>query len=159
MEKRLNQNAERLIILFLLLFGAAVRLVGIGQVPPGLYHDEAQNGLDALRVVEGKFPLYFEANNGREPLFIYLIGLSVGILGRSPVAVRLPSFYIGFLTLAATYNLARALFDRRTSTICACRIGDYLLAHSLKPGSVPGGSLTFAFSTVSCCTCSRCQIQ
>lgn len=115
MDKPVTQKTERFVIIFLLLLGAGVRLVRFGQVPPGLYHDEAQNGLDALRVLEGEFPLYFEANNGREPLFIYLVAVSVGILGRSPIAVRLPSFYAGFLTLAAIYNLARALFDRRTA--------------------------------------------
>ncbi|HPD40315.1 MAG TPA: glycosyltransferase family 39 protein [Anaerolineae bacterium] len=105
---------SRLIVLALLLLGAGLRLAALGDVPPGLYHDEAFNGLDALRVIkEGDFPLYFPANNGREPLFIYLIAASVSVLGRSPLAVRLPSFFVGFLTLAATYDLARVLFNRR----------------------------------------------
>ncbi len=115
MAKPVTKKIDKLVIILLLLFGAALRLARFGHVPPGLYHDEAQNGLDALRVLEGEFPIYFEANNGREPLFIYLVAMSVGILGRSPFAVRLPSFYAGFLTLAAIYNLARALFDRRTA--------------------------------------------
>ena len=63
---------ERAIILALLLTGAVLRMAGLGQVPPGLYHDEAQNGVDATHVLEGELKLYFEANNGREPLFIYL---------------------------------------------------------------------------------------
>ncbi|MBN1261953.1 MAG: glycosyltransferase family 39 protein [Anaerolineae bacterium] len=104
---------QRLLIVALLLAGAALRLLAVGEAPPGLYHDEAQHGLDALNVLQGEFPLYFAANNGREPLFIYLVAASVGLLGRSPLAVRLPSFFIGFLTLAATYDLARVLFGRR----------------------------------------------
>jgi 4-amino-4-deoxy-L-arabinose transferase-like glycosyltransferase len=90
----------------------ALRLPGIGRVPPGLYHDEARHGLDALHVLDGDVPLYFEANNGREPLFIYLVTASVAVLGRSPIAIRLPSAFIGLLTLAATYDLARALWRR-----------------------------------------------
>ena len=90
-----------------------MRLWAAGRVPPGLYHDEAQHGLDALNVLQGHFPLYFAANNGREPLFIYLVAGGVALLGRSPLAVRLPSFFVGFLTLAATYDLARALWGRR----------------------------------------------
>lgn len=101
------------IVVLLLLLGAGLRLAAWGHVPPGLYHDEAFNGLDALNVLQGNFPLYFAANNGREPLFLYLIAASVGVLGRSPLAVRLPSFFVGFLTLAATYDLARVLFNRR----------------------------------------------
>jgi len=105
---------ERALLLFLLLVGAGLRLWDAGRTPPGLYHDEAQNGLDALAVLEtGDIPLYFPANNGREPLFIYLVTASVALLGRSPLAVRLPSFFVGFLTLAATYDLARVLWGRR----------------------------------------------
>ncbi len=105
---------ERALLLLLLLVGAGLRLWDVGRTPPGLYHDEAQNGLDALTVLEtGDIPLYFPANNGREPLFIYLATASVALLGRSPLAVRLPSFFVGFLTLAATYDLARVVWGRR----------------------------------------------
>ncbi len=105
---------ERAVLLLLLLIGAGLRLWDAGRTPPGLYHDEAQNGLDAVSVLEtGRVPLYFPANNGREPLFIYLVTLSAAVLDRSPLAVRLPSFFVGFLTLAATYDLARVLWGRR----------------------------------------------
>ncbi len=101
------------IVLVLLLLGTALRLVEIGQLPAGLYHDEAQNGLDALAVLEGQLQLYFPANNGREPAFIYLIAASLACLGRSPIATRLPAAFVGVLTLAATYDLGRTLWDRR----------------------------------------------
>jgi hypothetical protein len=117
------------LILALLLAGAALRLGGTGRVPPGLYYDEAQNGLDALRVLQGEWPLYFAANNGREPGFIYLIAAAVAVLGRSPLAVRLPSFFIGTLTLAATYDLARTLFSMPgQSRAAARRMGHLALA-------------------------------
>jgi 4-amino-4-deoxy-L-arabinose transferase-like glycosyltransferase len=104
----------RVWILALLLIGAALRLLAFTEIPPGLYRDEAQHGLDALRVLEGGgLPLYFTANNGREPLFIYLVTVGVALLGRTPWAVRLPAFFTGMLTLAATYDLARVLFNRR----------------------------------------------
>jgi len=105
---------QRLIVLTLLLLGFGLRLSGIGRIPPGLYRDEAQHGLDALDVLNGGgVKLYFEANNGREPLYIYLVTASIALLGRSPLAVRLPAVYVGFLTLAASYALAHALWNRR----------------------------------------------
>jgi len=108
------QWRERALVLTLLLIGAGLRLWAVGRVPPGLYHDEAHHGLDALAVLQNRAaPLYFAANNGREPLFIYLVTLGVGLLGRSPLAIRLPSFFAGFLTLAATYDLGRVLWGRR----------------------------------------------
>ena len=97
----------------ILLVATALRLVALGQVPPGLYRDEAYNGLDALKVLDGDLSMYFRANNGREPMFVYMIALSVGFLGRSPFAVRLAAFAPGLLTVAAAYALGKTVFSRR----------------------------------------------
>jgi 4-amino-4-deoxy-L-arabinose transferase-like glycosyltransferase len=103
----------------LLLLAAALRMADFGSLPPGLYHDEAYNGLDALKVLDGDLALYFSANNGREPMFIYLIALWVGMLGRSPWAVRLAALGPGLLTVAATYAMAREMFSRRVGWLSA----------------------------------------
>jgi 4-amino-4-deoxy-L-arabinose transferase-like glycosyltransferase len=95
------------------LLGAAMRFYELGALPPGLYHDEAFNGLDALRVLGGDRPIFFEANNGREPFFLYGMALALSWLGRTPFAVRLPAAVLGTLTVPATFLVARALFDRR----------------------------------------------
>lgn len=106
-----------------LLVAAALRFVACGQIPPGLYHDEAYHGLDALDVLRGRLSLYFPANNGREPLFIYLIALAVGGLGRSPFALRLVAVFAGLLTVAATGAMAQALFSRRVGLLAAAVLG------------------------------------
>lgn len=98
---------------------AALRFYALGQLPPGLYHDEAYNGLDALWVLAGARPVFFKANNGREPLFIYLVAASVAVLGRSPLAVRLVSAILGTLTVPATYLMTRALSTRRVALLAA----------------------------------------
>ncbi len=102
-----------------LVVAAALRLAAFGEVPPGLYHDEAFNGLDALDIFQGRLALYFPANNGREPLFIYLVAATVGLLGRSPFALRLAAFPVGLLTVAATAAMGRALFSRRVGLLAA----------------------------------------
>jgi len=103
-----------------LLVATALRVCAFGEIPPGLYHDEAQHGIDAVSILEsGNIPLYFTANNGREPLFIYLDTLAVGILGRSPFALRIPSFFIGVLTVAATAAIGRVLFSRRVGLLAS----------------------------------------
>ncbi len=106
-------------LLAIITVGALLRLVGLGEQPPGLYHDEAYYGLDALRVLAGEHPVFFEANNGREPLFIYLVAASVGLLGRTPVAVRLVAALVGTLTILATFWLGRALFSARVGLLGA----------------------------------------
>ena len=106
-------------IVAVLLVAAALRFIAFGEVPPGLYHDEAYHGLDALDILRGRLLLYFPTNNGREPLFIYLVALAVGLLGRSPFALRLPAFFAGVLTVAATGAMGRALSSRRVGLLAA----------------------------------------
>ena len=103
----------------ILLVGAALRLSAFAEVPSGLYHDEAYHGLDAQDVLAGSLPLYLAANNGREPLYIYLVTLAIGLLGESPFALRLVSVPIGLLTIAATVAVGRALFSRRVGMLAA----------------------------------------
>jgi 4-amino-4-deoxy-L-arabinose transferase-like glycosyltransferase len=106
-------------VLALMLIAGVLRFYELGAWPPGLYHDEAYNGLDALRVLAGDHPLYFAANHGREPFFIYLVSLSIGWLGRSVYAVRFPAALIGTLLIPAAYFMARELFGRRVGLLTA----------------------------------------
>ena len=106
-------------VIGLMLLAGVLRFYELGAWPPGLYHDEAYYGLDALRVLGGERPLYFAANNGREPLFIYLAALSINWLGRSAYALRFTSAVIGVLTIPLTYWLGRELFNRRIGLITA----------------------------------------
>ena len=98
---------------------ALLRFTAIAELPPGIYHDEAYNGLDAWRVLQGYTPLFFQANNGREPVFIYLLSLGVWVWGRSPGALRIVSALIGVCTIPAIYWLGRELFGRRVATLAA----------------------------------------
>jgi 4-amino-4-deoxy-L-arabinose transferase-like glycosyltransferase len=107
-------------LLALVVLGAALlRLVALGRFPGGLYHDEAYNGLDALGVLQGNTPLFFTANQGREPLFIYLAAASVAVWGRTPGALRLVAALVGTGTVAATYFLGRELLGRRVGMLAA----------------------------------------
>jgi len=94
-------------------------LPALGAAPPGLYHDEAFYGLDAQGVLSGNWQIYFPANHGREPLFIYLVAVSIGLLGPTPLAVRLPAAVIGALTIPATYWMTRQLWGRRAGLLAA----------------------------------------
>jgi 4-amino-4-deoxy-L-arabinose transferase-like glycosyltransferase len=109
---RAKKNREELLIL-LAIFAIAVflRLYDLDSVPPALTYDEAANGLDAIEVAEGRqHPVFFHANSGREPLFIYLQAVTVLIFGANPITLRLPAVVIGVLTVPATYLLIRAMF-------------------------------------------------
>lgn len=109
-------------VLGLTALAAALRLLSLSHVPPGLYRDEAFNGLDALRVLSGEHPIYFAANRGREPLFIYFIAATVRLFGRSPGALRLAAAVCGTLTVPATYLMARTWFNQRVGLLSAAII-------------------------------------
>ena len=77
------------------------------------------NGLDALNVLEGEHALFFPANNGREPAYIYLTALSIAIFGRTALAVRLAAAVVGTLTTWLIYQLASTWFERRSGLLAA----------------------------------------
>ncbi|MGD2145607.1 MAG: glycosyltransferase family 39 protein [Anaerolineae bacterium] len=109
-------------IVGLTALAAALRILLLSDLPPGLYHDEAFNGLDAVSLLQGKHAVFFPANQGREPFFIYLVAATVGALGRSPGAVRLAAAVCGALTVPATYAMARVWFNRRVALLSAATL-------------------------------------
>lgn len=114
-----DRSIEAGIVILITVVAAVLRLVAIDRWPPGLYHDEAFNGLDALGVLRGHLPIFFEANNGREPLFIYLQAISVALFGRSPGALRIVSALVGTFTVPAVYLAGRVLQSRRVGLLAA----------------------------------------
>lgn len=97
-------------ILIVVLAGF-LRFYQIGDVPFGLYPDEAMNGNNALFALENKdFKIFYQENNGREGLFINLIAFSIKFFGNNPFAIRFVSAIIGLLTVVGIYFLTRELF-------------------------------------------------
>lgn len=97
------------------LTAVLLRFWRLGSWPPGLYRDEAFNGLDALGVLAGDHAIFFTANNGREPGYIYLTAVAISFLGRTPLAVRLAAAIVGTLTMPVVYLLGKSWFDRETA--------------------------------------------
>lgn len=96
-----------------------MRLYALGARPYGICPDEAYYGLDALSVLRGAHPLYFPANNGREPLFIYLMAATIQLFGRNPLGMRAAAAFCGLLTLLTVFVLGRAWGNRRVGLLSA----------------------------------------
>ncbi len=97
-------------LLGVLFVAAVLRLWVVGGGPDPFDVDEGYTGVDALRVLAGHPTLYFAANNGAEPLYVYLAALSTALLGPSALALRLPAALAGIACVLATYLLVRAVF-------------------------------------------------
>lgn len=117
----MTQEAKWRGLVGLVVLGATLlRLWYLGvSYPPGLYHDEAFNGLDALGLLDGNWQVWFAGNNGREPLHIYAIALSVQLFGLEAWAVRLPSALVGGLGTWAVYKLGASWFNKRVGLLSA----------------------------------------
>lgn len=169
-------------LLAIVVLAAALRLYRLDVLPPGLYHDEAYNGLDALALLRGeprplffeaweqiafagqvetlphgRFPVFFVGNYGREPLFYYLLALSLAVIGAKPLAIRLVPALTGILLVPAVYWLARELLagdddarGRRVALLAALNVATwYWLVHFSRFGIRPMllalvAALTFA---------------
>ena len=135
--RRLKASYRHAILLVTLLLAAFLRFWQLDSLPPGLQHDEAYNGLDALSLLNGetfpifyegwelysneahanrpifetRFPAFFEGNYGREPLTMYLMALSIWVFGATTFAIRLVPAFTGVLAVWATYLAAKTLTD------------------------------------------------
>lgn len=87
----------------------ALRFYRLDSLPPGLHYDEGFNGNDAYALLSTPlrdWPLFFTGNFGREPLFMYLLGLSERLLGPTVLALRIPTAVCGALLIPALVWLA-----------------------------------------------------
>ncbi|MCS6802682.1 MAG: glycosyltransferase family 39 protein [Chloroflexota bacterium] len=93
-----------------LLAAFGMRIVLLPELPPGLNMDEGFYGLDAMAALRGEILPFYPQNGGRESLFMLAAAPFVALLGRDPLALRLPAAFFGVLTVAVTIPLGRRLF-------------------------------------------------
>ena len=130
----------------ILLLAFALRAWNLTGVPPGLTHDEANHGREAIGILDGVLRLFFPLNYGSEPLYSYTAALSMALFGRGLFALRLVNVFFGLLTVAITYAWAAPRFGRAVALLAAA-----LLAVSFWPlaGSreaLRAGMLPFFFA-------------
>jgi len=106
----MGRRTEWAAVTLILLLAAALRFGGLGEVPPGLAHDEVANALIARDIFAGRHAIYFTAAYGHEPMYQYVQAASVALFGGHWLGLRWPSVAFGLLGIAGTYALARRLF-------------------------------------------------
>ena len=97
------------VVAAIFLIALGLRTWQLAENPPGLYLDEAAYGLDALSTLQGNFSIFYERNNGREPLFIWLLALVFSVVGATPYTIRLTAALCGALTVVSTWWMVREL--------------------------------------------------
>lgn len=106
-----------LIAIFLVAF--ALRTYRLMEIPPGLTHDEANHGREAMGILDGDLRFYFPANYGSEPVYSYTASVSMLVIGENLLALRLVNVFFGLGAMSVAYLWAARAFDRRTALVAA----------------------------------------
>jgi hypothetical protein len=110
---------RRFLLVLILLVGLALRLAALTAVPPGLTHDEANHGREAIGILDGDLRYFFPLNYGSEPLYSYAVAGIMAAIGETVFALRLVNVGFGLLAIAATYAWASAALNWRTGATAA----------------------------------------
>lgn len=97
----------------IMLYAGFLRFYKLDTVPPGLWYDEAINGLDAVATIHS-FPhiplVYTTEGHPREPLFLWLLALMLKIFGISSSTMKYAAPIIGILTIILFFLLTKEYF-------------------------------------------------
>ena len=117
------RRTEWLLIIAILLAAAWLRVYRLDGVPPGWRDDEVvETTVHAALIQQGHWLLFFPQAEGQEPLYHYLSAAWISVAGQSLFSVRLVSAYLGLLSVAALYRLARYLFGGPTALLAAAAL-------------------------------------
>lgn len=118
---KLKISTTFLMILFLVIVAAVLRLWAFGTVPPSPDWDEAALGYNAYSILHtgkdeyGQFmPVVLRSFDDYKPaLYAYLIIPFLFVFGLSIQAVRMPSVLFGIATVVAVFYLFEHLFNNK----------------------------------------------
>jgi 4-amino-4-deoxy-L-arabinose transferase-like glycosyltransferase len=129
--------SKSLLLLFLITaIGFFLRFYKLGEIPAGLYLDEAAQGYNAYSILKtgkdefGKsFPIVFRSfADFKTPIYIYLIVPLIPIFDLTKFTVRFPSFFFSVLTFPLLYFLLRWISPNKDKSLAL--ISTFLLAIS-----------------------------
>ncbi|MCU0653374.1 MAG: glycosyltransferase family 39 protein [Candidatus Pacebacteria bacterium] len=115
----MNLNSRWITGIFLgliMLVTIFTRIYKLDTVPPGLWPDEALNGVQAIFE---PYHLFYPENNGREGLIMALDAISFKFLGISMFAFRLVPAILGILTVLGVFFVAYELFRKKNLALLA----------------------------------------
>jgi len=105
-----NGRAKLIGVVALLLLAAYLRFRSPLAVPPGLGMDELIATQISEQVLDGDWRIFYQAGQGREPLFNYWLAPWLPLVGRNVFTLRVASSALSLLGLVAVYLLIHRLF-------------------------------------------------
>lgn len=105
----LSRRAELIWVAAIMLVAVGLRWQGLEAVPPACWFDEAQNGLETLRILSGDWFFFTPNNNGRGALQFFWTAPFFWVFGSTVTSLRLASAVIGVATVPLVWLLGRKL--------------------------------------------------
>lgn len=124
------------ILAFVILLASFLRLYDLGKVPQSLNWDEVSLGYNAYSILKtgadeyGKaLPVVLQSFDDYKPaLYTYLAIPTVGLLGLTAQAVRLPSAFAGIGAVVIVYFLVLSLLGNKSVNISGREIKPFFIA-------------------------------
>ncbi len=102
---------DRRLLLLILLAALFLRLYRLGEIPPGLTHDEADTGYFVTAIYRGgRSPVEAPYGYAYQPFTMYSGAVFMALFGPNDLALRLHSAFWGSLLVLFTYLWGRQAF-------------------------------------------------
>lgn len=104
-------------LIFIVIIGIVFffRIFELNSVPGEMFSDHAEKLLDVLDILNGKTPIFFIRNTGREAFQFYLTSLIISIFGTgiSFLSLKIGTVVCGLLTLPFLYLIGKEIGNRQ----------------------------------------------
>lgn len=118
---------EGILFVLILVLAIFLRLYRSGDIPPGIWFDEAQNGNEVIRILNGiRFEVFIPRATQMPAMYFDIAAFFTRIFGVNIESLRYVSVFAGVLSIAAFYFLCRHIFKDRSIALS----GAFLLATS-----------------------------
>src|ERR1035437_555270 len=102
---------EAVLLGLVLAFALFLRLYKSGEIPPGIWFDEAQNGNEVIRILNNNpLEIFIPRLTMMPAMYFYIAAFFTKLFGVNIEALRLVSVFTGVLSIAAFYYLCRHIF-------------------------------------------------
>ena len=120
------EKYQKYLFLILVLLGIAVRIYEFPTAIREMNSDEIMTAVNAVSIAQtGKdigeisFPVYLQGWGGQSVILLYLMVISVKILGNTLLAVRLPMLIVSILGMIICYDLTKRITKNKTIGLIA----------------------------------------
>ncbi|MDO9546400.1 MAG: glycosyltransferase family 39 protein [Pelolinea sp.] len=109
-KKNTNKRDMSFIAVVIIVSGIILffRLFLLNEVPGEMFSDHAEKLLDVRDILNGKYPIFFERNTGREPIQFYFTAFIIKLLNTEInfISLKIGTVFFGLMTLPFIYLIA-----------------------------------------------------